>query len=146
MNIVSVKAKKFLLFCTNLEEELPIVKITREIDLYFNNDKETNSIKTITETFTRRYKNIEVITIKANTVLIDTVWEVIEYYFDFNLIFGAKEKYRIDIFIQRKIVEICMKNKNNHKWLKRQYELASMSRIGYEIYNSDYEYDKREYR
>jgi hypothetical protein len=140
IDIVKVYTKDFIAFSKDLEEELPIVKISKEMEFYFNDEKEISAIKIITETYERRYKDIIARTNGEEFVFIDTVWKVIEYYFDFIQSFGTNEKYRIDIGIQRKIVKICMKSDNNHEWLKRQYDLASMSRIGYEIPDSDYDY------
>jgi len=140
VDIVNVNSNEFIVFCKNLEDQLPIIKISKEIDYYFNDFKKIRDLKIIAETYERRYKDIMERTKGAKYVLIDTVWEVIEYYFNYIEIFGTNERYRIDTDIQIKIVNICMKNENNREFLKRQYDLASMSRIGYEIPDSDYDY------
>lgn len=140
VNVVKIYSSDFITFCEKLEEELPIVKISKEIEFYFSDETEIRNIKKIIETYERRYKLIKIQNNGASYVIIDTIWEIMEYYYEFIQCFSIDDKYKVDIDIQRKIVHICMKIEYNHKHLKSQYYLANMSRIGYEIPDSDYDY------
>lgn len=133
IDLIQIPGDKFMELCKSLEEEIPIVEISKSLEKYFYKPKEINQLSKLADSFTYRNKLIFQRNMKSQNVIIDNVWDILEYYIEFVEIVGINEPYRNDTDIQKEIINICAKKEENLVWLKRQYDLACMSGIGYEI-------------